>query len=162
MCHLDDEELVDRGSHRIWRCHSIPLSKYLLRQPEDDIEEKLARLGAEQELTDQGLSDTSAEEVSEIVQAGSSLGSAAAGGQTVRLLDQSRSTPTSGEDPDTTGSEDVPADLFDDRLRLLGDLDLTNIQVADPVGPILIDLCAGRNGVPRVRKAVPSGSAEPS
>lgn len=140
---------------------TVALTEYPLQPAEDDIEEQLARSGDEQELTDQGLSNTSDVEVSDTVERQGSLGSAAAGGQTVRLVERSTiefggsspdgsstTTTDTGVEPGPGSDEPIPGDLFEDLPRLLGGLDLTDIQVADPVGPILIDLCAGPERLP--------------
>jgi len=129
---------------------TVAMTEYPLQPAADDIEGQFEQLGAEQILTEEGLSGTSNERISDTIQTEDSLGAASAGGQTVRLVDQSTSdtSPDTGEDSDAARGEDVPTDLFEDMPRLLGGLDLPDVLVADPVGPILIDLCAGPERLP--------------
>lgn len=141
----DQDEVTD--------LETVALTEYPLQPADDDIVEQLAQLGAEQDLTAEGLSGTGGEGTDDTIDGQGKLGSAAAGGQTIRVVERSTiefEESSTTDDPSPDSEEPIPADLLDDLPRLLGGLDLSEIQVADPVGPILIDVCAGPERLPEI------------
>ena len=143
---------------------TVAFEVYPLVPAQENPGDRLSQLGFEQDLTYQALNgEASGDGNDESLLIGGSLGAAQAGGQIVQMVDPSLTqvvhvtSPTTGDgtpptlletepgssaDGDTI-EEELPADLFDDVPFLFDHLDLRDIRIADPVGPLLIDICAG-------------------
>ncbi len=143
---------------------TVALEVYPLVPAQESPADRLSQLGFEQDLTYQALNgEAPGDGNGDSSLIGGSLGAAQAGGQIVQMVDPSLTRvvdvtlPTTGDgtpptlletepgssvDGDTV-EEELPADLFDDVPFLFDHLDLRDIRIADPVGPLLIDICAG-------------------
>lgn len=134
---------------------TVTMTEHTLQPARDDVEEQFLELEAEAETTEDGLTATAAGDAF-----AGSIGSGNAGGQTARIVTETsveealnpEAAPGSG-----AAADDVPADLFDDMPYLTPRIDLSDVRIADPVGPLMIDLCAGPETLPDTPEGCPSG-----
>ena len=131
---------------------TVALSEYPLNPILEDIDEQLTQLGIEQNLTELALSESTDNEGDS---QDSSLGAAVAGGQTVRMVSRAaiETGPRRTDDDSATSTpagdaDEIPSEVLDDTPFLFDHLDLSDIRVADPIGPLRIDVCAGPELLP--------------
>lgn len=143
----------------------LALTQYPLVQEGEDVEATLDWLSEEQDLTAAALTDGA--------DASAEMGAAAAGGQAARLISEpvalgesagtsdgsnasaaESASEGSGGDP---GDEPLPPDIFVDTPYLAGRVDLTDVVIADPVGALNLDVCAGPTELPETPAGCPDG-----
>ncbi|MGB7859995.1 MAG: hypothetical protein WBM90_05820 [Acidimicrobiia bacterium] len=129
----------------------VTLTEYPLQPAQDDRDAQFEYLGAELEKTTLAVESGDATD----------LGAASVGGQTTRTIivdttpeDESTTTVLADDGEGSTGT--VP-EVVDDSLFPLDELGLVDVIVADPVGPLLIDLCAGPERLPETPFGCPLG-----
>jgi hypothetical protein len=137
---------------------TIAMLEYPLVPEGDEVESTLDWITEQQAMTAEAMVEPSA-----------AIGDPAAGGQSARVIPASSLAEATAEDPDgaapttTIGdegdesSEGVPRDVFADAPYLRGRVDLTDVVIADPVGPLQIDICAGSEVLPATPAGCPPG-----
>lgn len=137
---------------------TVTMLRYSLVPESDDLEETLEWIGQEQDQTAAAMSDEAEPEIES--------GDPAAGGHSMRIAEisdvpgfedaDSESTSEDTEEP-STAEEAIPADVLADAPYLRGRVDLTDVVIADPVGSLDIDICAGPTRLPETPAGCPSG-----
>lgn len=143
---------------------TVAALRYPLMPVGEDEEATLEWIGEEQDQTAVAMADNAAED--------EPLGSSAAGAQAVRIAADSSFPPADVEDLEGSTDESglateaglgdpaehgIPVEVFGEAPYLRGRVDLTGIVIADPVGPVDIDICAGETRLPESPAGCPFG-----